>query len=158
MNDFIERARALDAAATAGPWEAYGTAIEAEAGPGGCGGCSGLLSPAHEPACYWSEVAGAGEADAEFIAAARSMLPAAVEALARVRGLHRKFGLYELEDSCTNTSEEHREERHHESSDDVGEFYCEDMPIGAVCDECRNEDGERLEWPCATYQATEVEA
>lgn len=81
----------------------------------------------------------------------------AVEALARVRELHRKFGLYELEDSCTNTSEEHRQERHHECSDDVGEFYCEDMPIGAVCDECRNEDGERLDWPCATYKATEVE-
>ena len=81
----------------------------------------------------------------------------AVEALARVRGLHRKFGLYELEDSCTNTSEEHREERHHESSETWAEFYCEDMPW-PVCDECRNEDGERLEWPCATYQATEVEA
>lgn len=80
---------------------------------------------------------------------------AAVEALARVRELHRKYGLYELEDACTNTSEEHRQERHHEASDEVGEFYCEDMPIGAVCDECRDEDGERLDWPCATYKAME---
>lgn len=143
MSDFVERVRALDAAATEGPWGVEGS----------------RFGPSHDRngqtwGLNWRR-------DQEFIASARSMLPAAVEALARVRGLHRKFGLYELEDSCTNTSEEHREERHHESSDDVGEFYCEDMPIGAVCDECRNEDGERLEWPCATYaayQATEVEA
>lgn len=140
MSDFIERARALDAAATAGPWGVVGSRFGPEADRNGQ--AWGL---------NWRQ-------DLEWVAAARSMLPAAVEALALVRGLHRKYGLYELEDSCTNTSEEHRQERHHEASDEAGEFYCEDMPIGAVCDECRNEDGERLDWPCATIKATEVEA
>jgi hypothetical protein len=69
--------------------------------------------------------------------------------------LHRRYGIYELEDSCTNPSEEHREERHRECSDDIGEFYCEDLPVGAVCDSCRDEDGERVEWPCPTVTAVQ---
>lgn len=70
-----------------------------------------------------------------------------------LRTLHRRFGIYEHEDACSNTSDEHREENHHEDSDDIGEYYCDQMPIGAVCDHCRDEDGERVDWPCATTQA-----
>ena len=33
----------------------------------------------HEPACYHSEIAGAGERDAEFIAAARTTVPALLD-------------------------------------------------------------------------------
>lgn len=78
---------------------------------------------------------------------------AALAAIERVRAEHRKFTYYELEDSCPDTSEEHREERHHES-DEIGEFYCEDMPTGdVVCDLCRDADGERMDWPCPTVAA-----
>ena len=69
-------------AATSGPWEAHGTSIAAITGSGSCRGCSGLVSPAHEPSCYWSEIAGAGDADAEFIASARTAVPALLDALA----------------------------------------------------------------------------
>lgn len=41
------------------------------------------MSPAHEPSCYWSEIAGAGEADAEFIAASREAVPELLDALTR---------------------------------------------------------------------------
>lgn len=78
---------------------------------------------------------------------------AALAAVERVRAVHRKFTYYELEDSCPDTSEGHREERHHES-DEIGEFYCEDMPTGdVVCDLCRDTDGERMGWPCPTVAA-----
>ena len=87
-------------------------------------------------------------ADGAVERAARAM--AAIQA---VLDLHRRYGLYELEDFCTNTSDAHREERHHECSDDIGEFYCEDIPVGAVCDVCREDDGERAEWPCPTITA-----
>ena len=78
-----DRLRRLADAATPGPWEAFGTVIAAITGTGGCGGCSGILSPAHEPSCYWSEIAGAGEADAEFIAASREAVPELLDALTR---------------------------------------------------------------------------
>lgn len=74
--------------ATEGPWEAFGTVIDAITGPGDCRGCSGILSPAHEPACYYSEIAGAGERDAEFIAASRTTVPALLDALEKVLELH----------------------------------------------------------------------
>lgn len=77
-----EALRRLADAATDGPWEAHGTTIAAITGSGSCQGCSGLVSPAHEPSCYWSEIAAAGEADAEFIAAARTAVPALLDALA----------------------------------------------------------------------------
>ena len=102
MSDFIERARALDKAATGGPWGVEGS----------------LFGPAHVRigqawGLNWRR-------DLEFTAAARSMLPAAVEALARVREMH-----------------------------GPSEYGC--------ASECRDDDG-GLSWPCATYQATEVEA
>ena len=85
------RLRAIRArvdAATEGPWEAFGTTVGAFTGPGDCGGCSGLLSPEHEPSCYWSEIAGASEPDAEFIAASRTDLPALLAAVEAVMELH----------------------------------------------------------------------
>lgn len=94
MSELTERlaeALAVCDAATEGPWEAFGSTIGAMTGPGDCGGCSGILSPAHEPACYWSEIAGAGEADAEFIARARTGYPVALRALQAVLELHRPF-------------------------------------------------------------------
>ena len=77
------------AAATEGPWEAHEGTVGAMTGPRGCGGCSGLVSPRHEPACFWSEVAGAAPADAAFIAAARTAVPALTAAVRDVLALHR---------------------------------------------------------------------
>lgn len=77
-------------------------------------------------------------------------------ALESLRALHRRFTYYELEDSCPDTSEAHREEHHHES-EDIGEFYCDQLPTGDVCcASCVTADGERLEWPCPTIRAIET--
>lgn len=85
--------------------------------------------------------------------AVRAERDAALAAIERVRANHRRYTYYELEDSCPDTSDEHREERHRES-DEIGEFYCDDMPTGdVVCDLCRDADGERMEWPCDTIAA-----
>lgn len=70
-----------------------------------------------------------------------------------VRELHRRFGVYAHEDECPDTSDEHRDAHHHEDSDGYGELYCDQRPLYAVCDTCRDEDGERVDWPCATIQA-----
>ena len=78
------------AAATEGPWEAHEGTVGAMTGPRGCGGCSGLVSPRHEPARFWSEVAGAAPADAEFIADARTAVPALTAAVRDVLALHRE--------------------------------------------------------------------
>ena len=79
---------------------------------------------------------------------------AALAAIERVRATHRRYTYYELEDSCPDTSDEHREEHHHEASDDIGEFYCDQMPTGdVVCDNCRDVNGDRMDWPCETIQA-----
>lgn len=79
-----DQLRALADKATPGSWEAHGTTIAAITGSGSCQGCSGLVSPAHEPSCYWSEIAAAGEADAEFIAAARTAIPQLLDQLDQV--------------------------------------------------------------------------
>lgn len=89
----------------------------------------------------------------EHIFAVLALADAALARVAKVEALHRRYGIFELEDSCPDTSDEHREEHHHECADEVGEFYCDQMPVGAVCDECRTEDGERVDWPCQTVRA-----
>lgn len=91
----------------------------------------------------WRDRAEAAEAD-------RDALQAKVDAVATI---HRRYTYYELEDSCPDTSEEHREEHHHES-DEIGEFYCDQMPVSAHCEACWDECGdERLEYPCPTRRA-----
>ena len=78
---------------------------------------------------------------------------AALAAIERVRVAHRRYTYYELEDSCPDMTDEHREEHHHESYE-IGEFYCDQMPTGdVVCDMCRDADGERMAWPCPTVAA-----
>ena len=98
--------RARVEAATEGPWEAFGTTVGAFTGPGDCGGCSGLLSPEHEPSCYWSEIAGASEPDAEFIAASRTDLPALLAAVEAVMALHQPNPYDESEcDHCVDPAD-----------------------------------------------------
>lgn len=81
-------------------------------------------------------------------------LPLSLNALDQVLELHGPIVYYEHEDSCTNTDEDHRAERHVEF--DLGEYYCQDLPTGdSDCGHCRDEDGDRLPYPCPTVQAIE---
>lgn len=84
----LDRIKARAAEATPGPWEARENTVAAITGTGDCGGCSGILSPAHEPSCYWSQIAEAGAEDAEFIAHARTDVDRLTEALEAVLALH----------------------------------------------------------------------
>ncbi len=86
----------------------------------------------------------------------RAERDAALARIAEAAKLHRKYTYYDLEDSCPDTTDEHREEHHHEASDDIGEFYCDQMPTGDVCcGTCRDVNGDRVPWPCATIAALE---
>lgn len=73
-----------------------------------------------------------------------------------VRELHRQYRVYEHEDACPDTSDEHREAHHHEDSDGYGEYYCDQLPLYTVCDHCRDESGERVDWPCPTIHALDA--
>lgn len=158
MTEHIDRdaLRKLTDAATEGPWEVPHSCdasvdyVTAPADDNLCGPVCDVRSPVR---------------NAEFIAAARTAVPALLDALDQaearikaVRDVHRRFGIYEHEDACTNTTDEHREEHHHEDSDSSGEYYCDQMPIGAVCDHCRDEDGERADWPCPTIRALDCDS
>ena len=93
---------------------------------------------------------------ADALESVRAERDAALARIAEAAKLHRKYTYYDLEDSCPDTTDEHREEHHHEASDDIGEFYCDQMPTGDVaCDNCRDVNGDRMEWPCPTIQALE---
>lgn len=70
----------------------------------------------------------------------------------RVRSLHREFPIYDHEDTCPDTSDEHRQE-HHRQGSAVGEFYCDQRPVGSECAECRDDEGSRIDWPCPTIRA-----
>ena len=141
------QARADDA--TEGPW--WGSMIsghvEVFAGTGS--GSDPMLATGMRPG------------DAEFIAAARTDVPwlvAAVrrhdDALRAVLDLHKPMTMYEHEDACEDTSDEHREERHVEGSASYGEFFCLDLPTGVVlCAECsRDLDFDGRDYPCPTVR------
>jgi hypothetical protein len=87
LDFLLERAKAICEAATPGPWKTYqnGTAVGSDAA-NICGihdGGRGLASPTRHQA-------GSMEADATFIAEARTLLPALVEALEAERAEVRK--------------------------------------------------------------------
>ena len=93
--------------------------------------------------------------DAEFIAHARTDVPRLVAALRAVLDLHRPLRLYEHEDVCGRTDEEHCDERHVEF--EGCEYYCLDHPTDYVmCAECRDVDGDSVDYPCPTARAVEA--
>lgn len=169
-NHFIEQARALDKAATEGPWMLDGpdhmwwgeddheheSAYMVTAGPDRT-----AVAVAHRPSGAKSEgsyhrAARRFDADSKWIAASRTMLPAAVEALARVRELHQpvhpvfnwRTGL-RLEEPCETC---HGKAGVHE----CGCWADEDTEY--ECRECTVPGAKHVLWPCETYQATEVDA
>lgn len=122
----LDEIEARLAAATPGPWEAYGTTVAAMTGPGDCGGCSGLPSPEHEPSCLWSQIAGADEPDAELIAHAPADLSSLLAVVREVARLHQP-----CHTECLNPSHE---------------AFCE-AQICKTCDHI---------WPCPTARALEA--
>ena len=84
--------------------------------------------------------------------ALESDLGHATKALEAVLAEHHTNDEYEHEDNCPDISDEHRENYHHESIE-IGEFYCELIPIRKVCDSCRDDGGYRVEYPCPTVKA-----
>lgn len=124
--DFIERARSLYRTATPGPWS-YGEDIKISGELAFRGGSDETGEDVFS--CPRHEHARSDPADAEFIAAARTILPAAVEALAVVRNLHPRPRTVSVW-----------------SGESVG--YIEAEGNCASCGQV---------WPCDTYKATEVE-
>lgn len=89
----------------------------------------------------------------DLVSRLATALEDAVMRIAEAAKLHRKYTYYDLVDSCPDATDEHREEHHHES-DEIVEFYCDQMPTGDVaCDNCRDVNGDRMEWPCPTSVA-----
>lgn len=84
-------------------------------------------------------------ADAEFIAHARDDVRRMAVALDAVLALHREVGVYDV---CEHTNGDECDAW--ETVD--GEFVC-GAPVDRVCDECRDECGDRLGYPCATVAA-----
>lgn len=93
----------------------------------------------------------AGSTDPEWVAseAARAMWPVLSAGL---RELHTKGTIYEHEDGCPDTTEEHRQERHREDVEHGGEYYCLDLLLHHVCVHCSDGEGSMADWPCATVQ------
>lgn len=115
-----------------------------------------LIAEAQEWASSYASWGDNGLVDrlVDALSGVRAERDAALARIAEAAKLHRKYTYYDLEDSCPDTTDEHREEHHHEASDDIGEFYCDQMPTGDVCcDNCRDVNGDRMEWPCPTITA-----
>lgn len=70
-----------------------------------------------------------------------------------VAALHRPLVQHYHEAHCPRRFEEQHAEARHTESEYGGEYVCLDMPLGAVCEECRDEDGEHAEYPCPTATA-----
>jgi len=146
--DRLDEIQARADQATAGPWEVDNDYDIMGRRPG--------LSPDPE----MDPVIGHLERDEddEFVIAARTDVPALVAALRAVLDLHKPMRIYEHEDSCEDESEEHREERHVESAESIGEHYCLDLPMGiTLCSECSHDlDFDGRDYPCPTAVAIEA--
>ena len=126
-----------------------------------------LIAEAREQAAYLKNASSDGSMPysgellvqmADALVSVRAERDADLARIAEAAKLHRKYTYYEHEDSCPDTTEEHREDHHHEASDDIGEFYCDQMPTGDVCcDTCRDVNGDRMDWPCETAKILGIE-
>lgn len=87
----------------------------------------------------------------------RARADRAEAALERVKARHRKGTVFSHEDSCTETSEEHRREHHVEGSD-IGEYYCDQLPEYVICIDCSENSDPDCGYPCPTIQSLAPEA
>lgn len=71
--------------------------------------------------------------------------------LAAVEKLHGKYPIYDTTFACADRTERHSQEAHMEVD---GVIVCTDLPLYAVCAQCRDEEGFRtINWPCETIKA-----
>src|SRR5665647_632699 len=164
--EWLARAHAVTDAATPGPWEAEHAdkpdwLTEAIAADG--------RAEDHEPVSL-VRVQGVphggafvaspswpfrnGHNDTEFIAASRTMLPAAVAAIEAVLALHRAVLVYGLADDCGCSEGDPDWDDHHFSTDVAGDLLCDKSPTGEQwCGECsQDEDGDGTTYPCPTVR------
>ena len=122
--------RAQAGAATEGPWEVSMDRVERTGG--------GEYAVAYDVA---------REEDAEFIAAARTTVPALLDLADAVLKRHAPMPIYVLAEDC-----EAPDDHQHGSTPDGGDEICWDEPTGDVhCRECRDKWGDRVEHPCPTF-------
>ena len=113
-----------------------------------------------------AKIAAIGDADAFVIggrvAASALDVPLLLGALEAVLKDHRKMTLYALSVYAHDNSDEPRVHCGHayaetENSrhvmDDDDNIICLDKPEADVCESCRDESGEQIDWPCSTYLA-----
>ncbi|MGB3602743.1 MAG: hypothetical protein WBA38_04225 [Gordonia sp. (in: high G+C Gram-positive bacteria)] len=84
---------------------------------------------------------------------AATALTAAREALAPIRKLHRKVGIFDSTDYCDDDTSEHESQHHFEAIN--GEMVCDHLPpYGWTCAECAEiasgDDDDPPAWPCDT--------
>jgi hypothetical protein len=93
------------------------------------------------------------DADAAFIAAARTDVPALVAALRAVLAPHLKRGVYELADECGHDPDEYgHDDDHRENAD--GYVLCYVTRLADVCETCSDQDGDNeTAYPCPTVVA-----
>ena len=143
--DRLDEIQARADKATDGPWvveDQQGTDL--------------IVAPSGHAVAYNADDRDIGRPNSEFMAHARADVPALVAALRAVLDLHRPLRLYEHEDLCGRTDEEHREERHVEFEEGC-EYYCLDHPTDYVlCAECRDVNGDSVDYPCPTVRAVEA--
>src|SRR5690625_1918468 len=71
--------------------------------------------------------------------------------LAAVEKLHGKYPIYDTAFACADRTERHSQEAHMEVD---GIIVCTDLPLYAVCAQCRDEEGfHTINWPCDTIKA-----
>ena len=131
--------------ATPGPWENYGD-----------GDHEVYQSVEHDDGDVGPYIARSvpAEADAVFIAAARTDVERIEAALRAVMELHRPVTIYAPESECPSGGDDaHVNDWHEESATIGGEWYCAQMPLYRACAHCLDEDGEQSDWPCETLHA-----
>lgn len=148
LADRLDQIEARAAAATEGPWGWHGY-METGATLATPGLVIGGF-PTHELNVLkttddWAPTT----ADATFIAAARTDVPALTKALRAVLDEHRSVPIYLLSDECG-----HKDDDHDVMESDTGDTLCLLSPTGDLqCETCRDDDGEHDSWPCATVRA-----
>jgi hypothetical protein len=141
--EWLAQAKAVTDAATPGPWhtsrdDRYQYVVGAQHSV-----CeTGVLDDALDDASV-----ALIKADAAFIAASRTMLPAAVAAIEAALALHEPAPVYLLSDECGHVD-------HTVIESDWGGYLCADSPTGdRFCPECSHPgDGELTAYPCPTVR------
>ncbi len=146
--EFLAEQKRLTEAATEGPWESDKAVFEYDHKP------TPYVAPEFGNRNICQVYSDAGDADAAFIAAARSSVPKLIAAVEAVMEAHRRShavfswatGGVRFEDPCPDCDGK------------AGVHPCgcwADVDIEYVCAEC-DKSKERAAWPCPTIRAIEA--